>query len=243
MPRHWLEPYGPETFEALRAATPTDLPPLPEPPTEEGARAAAVRETGAPLVEVPGDIATYHAYLEFGSPKFPQKMLARDEVIERIRTAQTLIPAPFTLLVLDTWRSREAQRELGRIYREAYPDLDATFVADPDDTELIAPHTLGAAVDLTLAFEGKGLPLGSDFDQFDATAGAMYLEREDSLTDNLTARDELDRDLRRVLSHAMLEAGFAPLASEWWHFSYGDQRWAAFYGHDASLYDQIDYRK
>lgn len=233
--RRWLKPYD---VEAVRAATPTGLPPLPEPPSDEAARAATVRETGAPLVPLPPDIPTYHAYLEFGAA-FPRDMLARDEVIERIRQAQTYIPEPFTLLVLDTWRSREAQRELGRIYRETYPELDATFVADPDDTELIAPHTLGAAVDLTLCFEGEGLPLGSDFDQFDATAGAMYLEREV----DLTAKQELDRDLRRLLSHAMLEAGFAPLASEWWHFSYGDQRWAAFYGHRESLYDQVDYRR
>lgn len=223
----WLEPYD---YEVIRQLTPRMDDPLPEPPDEEETRRVAVRETGGLLRELPADIDRFHAYAKLDSDKMPRKMLARQEVIDRIREADQLLPAPFTLTVLDTWRSKEAQRELGRIY-----GLDPKYVADPDDKELVAPHTMGAAVDLTLSVEGKPLPLGSDFDQFDETSAAMHLERKLDLTE----QEELDRDLRRLLGKVMLEVGFAPLESEWWHWSYGDQRWAAFTGRQATLFAQI----
>lgn len=234
---HWLDPYD---YDTIRPLVPNSLAPLPVPPSEDASRRVRISETGGPLVEIPSDIDTFHAYLRFESPKIPKRMLARQEVIDRIRKANSLLPHPFRLVVLDTWRSREAQRELSRIYKEIYPDLDATFVADPDDTVLVAPHTLGAAVDLTLAVDENPLPLGSDFDQFDETAASLYLENKAELT----AQEELDRDLRRLLGNVMLQAGFAPLQSEWWHWSYGDQRWAAFTGHTETLFAQIvDHRR
>ena len=233
VPDRWLAPYD---YDAIRPITPTDLPPLPEPPSTELARRVPVEETGGALVEIPEELATFHAYLELGSPVMPKVMLAREEVVARLRKAQQSLPAPFTLLILDTWRSVEAQDELGRLYKQKYPDLDARYVADARDTELIAPHTMGAAVDLTLMVDGEGLPLGADFDQFDEAAGAMYLER----LEHPSPQQVLDRDLRRLLSHAMLDAGFAPLDSEWWHFSYGDQRWATFTGSATSLYGRIE---
>lgn len=227
----WLEPHD---YEVIRPLTPTDLDPLPEPPGEEATRRVAVKETGGPLRELPADIDTFHAYLQLDSDIMPKQMLARQEVIDRIRQAERLLPDPFALTVLDTWRSKEAQRELGRIY-----GLDPKYVADPDDEELVAPHTMGAAVDLTLSVAGKPLPLGSDFDQFDETSAAMHLERKP----NLSKPEKLDRDLRRLLGKVMLEAGFAPLSSEWWHWSYGDQRWAAFTGRGETLFAQIGYRR
>ena len=229
----WLAPYD---YDMIRPLVPSSLAPLPTPPSEGASRRVKINETGGPLVEIPADIGAFHAYLRFESPKIPQRMLARQEVITRIREANAFLPNPFRLMVLDTWRSKEAQRELGRIYKEIYPNLDATFVADPDDTVLVAPHTLGAAVDLTLAVDEHPLPLGSDFDQFDETAASLYLETKVELT----AQEELDRDLRRLLGSAMLRAGLAPLQSEWWHWSYGDQRWAAFTGHSETLFAQID---
>lgn len=223
----WLEPYD---YEVIRQLTPRMDDPLPEPPDEEETRRVAIRETGGPLRELPADIDRFHAYAQLDSDKMPKQMLARQEVIDRIRQAERLLPDPFSLTVLDTWRSKEAQRELGRIY-----GLDPKYVADPDDEELVAPHTMGAAVDLTLSVAGKPLPLGSDFDQFDETSAAMHLERKP----NLSKREKLDRDLRRLLGKVMLEAGFAPLSSEWWHWSYGDQRWAAFTGRGETLFAQI----
>ncbi len=38
---------------------------------------------------------------------------------------------------------------------------------------------------------------------------------------------------RELLLSGMLFAGFAPLATEWWHFSYGDRLWGMYYDRPA----------
>jgi D-alanyl-D-alanine dipeptidase len=38
----------------------------------------------------------------------------------------------------------------------------------------------------------------------------------------------------------MAEAGFANHPDEWWHYSYGDQTWAALTGRRAALYGLIE---
>ena len=43
-----------------------------------------------------------------------------------------------------------------------------------------------------------------------------------------------------MLVSAMLDAGLASCKTEWWHFSYGDQLWAWFYGNKESLYSPTD---
>ena len=41
---------------------------------------------------------------------------------------------------------------------------------------------------------------------------------------------------RRILYWAMARAGFVNHPEEWWHYSWGDQAWAAQTGADAALY-------
>jgi hypothetical protein len=41
----------------------------------------------------------------------------------------------------------------------------------------------------------------------------------------------------------MVACGFAPSYRKWWHFSYGDREWAAFYNTPSgSLYGPVDIR-
>ena len=99
------------------------------------------------------------------------------------------------------------------------------FVSDPDIE--LPPHVCGAAVDVELVDAATGQPL--DFGSpINATSEKSFLHYPE-LTD-------LQRHNRQTLLVAMLTAGFASLASEWWHFSYGDQVWAWFYGESESLY-------
>ena len=37
----------------------------------------------------------------------------------------------------------------------------------------------------------------------------------------------------------LASAGFSPLAEEWWHWSFGDQRWAVFRGADHARYGLV----
>ncbi len=94
---------------------------------------------------------------------------------------------------------------------------------DPDpDPRRPPPHLTGATVDLTLSFAGTPLALGTGFDDFTARAHADALEDEPGV----------ERDLRRLLLHAMHAAGFVVLDCEWWHFEHGTRYWAAITGHE-----------
>lgn len=45
---------------------------------------------------------------------------------------------------------------------------------------------------------------------------------------------------RRILLHDLMVAeDFAPFYGEWWHLSYGDREWAAFYNKPEAIYSPI----
>lgn len=124
------------------------------------------------------------------------------------------------------------------ILQSAQPDLNDeqldrlthNFVAVPS----IGGHPAAAAIDLTIVnFEtNKELDMGTGIaDYRDPLLIQTYDERvTDSVMEN-----------RMILHDAMVAEEFAPFYGEWWHFSYGDREWAAFYNKEA-LYGQIDFR-
>jgi len=92
----------------------------------------------------------------------------------------------------------------------------------------VAGHPTGGAVDVTAAG-----PDGADLDMGAALADFDDLSRVPTYAPGLSAEQERNRAL---LHDAMVTAGFAPFYGEWWHFSYGDREWAAFYGRPGALY-------
>ena len=110
-------------------------------------------------------------------------------------------------------------------------DLDGyvhNFVAVPD----IAGHPTGAAIDTTLTtLDGSEVDMGS------AIADYSNEDIIKTYSNRLTSEQVKNR---KLLHDAMVGEGFAPFYGEWWHFSYGDREWAAFYGKEA-LYDTIDF--
>lgn len=151
-------------------------------------------------------------------------LVVRRDVLRRLIAADRGLPSGFRLLVLDAWRSVEEQQRLVDHY-SAIGDT-AGWVADTSKASFRAPHTTGGAVDLTLMFNGIGLSLGSQFDEFADVAHLRSLEESPGP----------ERELRRILGRVMLDAGFAPYRLEWWHWSYGDDVWAARAGEPA-IYD------
>lgn len=128
----------------------------------------------------------------------------------------------------------EARQE---ILREANPDLNQeeldrlthNFVAVPS----VGGHPAGAAVDVTLIdFDGNELDMG--------TAIADYTDPAKVIT-FAEGLSESQRNNRKRLHDAMVQQSLAPFYGEWWHFSYGDREWAAFY-HQKALYDAIDFK-
>jgi len=104
-----------------------------------------------------------------------------------------------------------------------------TFVSDPDVST--PPHCCGAAVDVEIVGASTGEPLdyGSPINEDIDESFLHYQDIPQKAKDN-----------RRLLLETMLDAGFASMAFEWWHFSYGDKTWAWFYGEKDSHYGLAD---
>ena len=100
------------------------------------------------------------------------------------------------------------------------------FVALPHpNTARPAPHATGGALDLTLCYRGRPLPMGTEFDDFTNLAQTAYFE-----TNGMAGEAEAFRNTRRLLYNMMTAAGFVNYSEEWWHYSYGDRLWARTFG-------------
>ena len=127
----------------------------------------------------------------------------------------------------DVWMPRELKRrnptlEGARLIEE----VERYWAAPSADEDSPAPHATGAAMDLTLRWkDGESLWMGSLFD--DVTALSACDRFEALAPDNFSFSDQEARANRRLLHWLMREEGFANHPEEWWHFSWGDQLWAA----------------
>lgn len=165
----------------------------------------------------------------------------RKEVARRLEEAATKLPDDLQLVIRAGHRPIEVQQriliECAQEYKEENPgisDEDALehareFVSDPDIT--LPPHVCGAAIDVELKNikSGELLDFGNKIND---DTDVSYLHYPDL--------SEVQKNNRMILLTAMLDAGFASCMPEWWHYSYGDQVWAWFYGNENSLYSPVN---
>jgi zinc D-Ala-D-Ala dipeptidase len=190
----------------------------------------AVDENGDPLVSVSEAVAVYPVYSWMGFAHLSPALRVRAGVLERLARASANLPSGFELAVIDGHRTRAFQAELMAYYKsQTQQSLDG-YVSDPDSTTVIPPHVTGGAVDLTLAWRGAVLALGTDFDDFTPRSAPDWFEGAD--------RDGTARALRRLLASVLSAEGMVVIDTEWWHWSYGDQRWAVHAGAPAALYGE-----
>ncbi|MFJ7630143.1 M15 family metallopeptidase [Streptomyces sp. NPDC097595] len=196
------------------------------PVSECGERLVDVRTTGSLLVDArKQDPANSFAYL-------------REGVLERLLKAQAGLPQDLRLLFVEGYRPPSLQREYFEEYasqlRAVHPEWSAQqihsaasrYVSPPD----IAPHSAGAAVDLTLAdAAGNELDLGTRMNADpEESEGACYTHAA-----NIS---EEARANRRLLGSALAAAGLVNYPTEWWHWSYGDRYWALTTGNSTACY-------
>lgn len=152
----------------------------------------------------------------------------REGVRDRLLEAQAQLPRGMRLLFVEGYRPPSLQRRYFEDYaarlRAEHPDwvpeqvrtAASRYVSPPE----IAPHSAGAAVDLTLADDdGDELDMGTRLNATpEESAGACYTQ-----ADNITARARCHRD---ILSTALTAVGLVNYPTEWWHWSHGDRYWA-----------------
>jgi D-alanyl-D-alanine dipeptidase len=169
------------------------------------------------------------------------KLWLRTGVAEKLRAVNARAgDAGLELFLFDAWRPREVQAYFHDVWMPAElkrrdpsltgdalrEEVERYWAAPSDSVTSPAPHATAAAVDLTLRWKG-GDPLwmGSLFDDVTALANRDRFENLDA--NNFSFSDQEARANRRLLHWLMAEQGFAGHPDEWWHFSWGDQMWAA----------------
>lgn len=126
----------------------------------------------------------------------------RPKVAKAVLTVhQTLKKQGLGLKMYDCYRPRPIQWKLW----EKVPD--PRYVADPKKGSM---HNRGGAVDLTIVDSlGKELDMGTPFDFFGPKAYPSFQDLPQEVLDN-----------RNLLQKTMSSVGFAPISTEWWHYSY-----------------------
>lgn len=136
---------------------------------------------------------------------FPAALLRRSAAVKLAKAADSLREKGLRLVVYDAYRPLSVQKALWA----AKPD--PKWVADPKKG---SSHNRGGAVDLGLADKaGKSLVMPSKYDEFGprarhGAAGVPPAARRNAQT----------------LKAALTEAGFEPLADEWWHYRDADAK-------------------
>jgi D-alanyl-D-alanine dipeptidase len=165
----------------------------------------------------------------------------RSELAKRLQVAASSLDDTYKLVIRAGHRPIDVQHRIlvdcADNYKRDHPEVsDAealeharTYVSDPAIT--LPPHVCGGAVDVDVLDKATGqlLDFGSKVNEDNEKSFLYY--------PGLTPQQKSNR---LMLVTAMLEAGIASWRLEWWHFSYGDQHWAWFYGHENSLYNPID---
>ncbi|MDR3241112.1 MAG: M15 family metallopeptidase [Lactobacillaceae bacterium] len=174
------------------------------------------------------------------------EIYARRSLQKKLYEATLLLPENYKFVVFDAWRSVSTQaalfHSLNRTIADEHPDwtdeqirkLTLQTVALPSrDENAPSPHNTGGSIDLTIVDEtGLLLDMQSPFDDITTNAESDFLEGRDDLTE----KQIIARDNRRLLYNIMRAVGFTNYSNEWWHFDYGNQNWASCSGADNAIY-------
>jgi len=178
------------------------------------------------------------------------KLWLRKSVAEKLARVNARAGAVgLELFLHDAWRPRAVQAYfhdvwMPRALQQRDPSLTGAalveeveryWAAPSDSAASPAPHATASATDLTLRWKnGDTLWMGSLFDDVTALAHRDRFERIDA--QNFSFSDQEACANRRLLHWLMIEQGFAGHPDEWWHFSWGDQMWAALTGAPVAHY-------
>lgn len=199
-----------------------------------------VAENGEPLVDLAA--AGFLTDVRKEDPLGASRQF-RAGAAERLVRAEKLLPTGLRLLVVEAYRPLELQRKYFEGYREELAQLNpdytpeqlrtaaSRFVSPPE----LAPHSAGAAIDLTLCDAEGELDMGTILDATpEQTDGKCYTDAP-----GLPAAAARNR---AILVEAMHSAGFVNYPTEWWHFSFGDRYWALMTRRPEAIYGPIVYR-
>lgn len=195
------------------------------------AQKVPLKESGEPLVDVNNYSKDIIVELEETSKRMQglkeNKCFLRESAAKRLSLAQSLLPKGMHLKIIDGYRPLKAQRTIYRhlfkVLKKRHPKMSSKeleietdkWVSNPD--KIIPPHCTGGTVDLTIVDKrGKELEMGTPVNKVDKRSATKSKDIPKKAKQN-----------RYMLIKVMGKSGFVNIRNEWWHWSYGDWRWAA----------------
>jgi len=136
-----------------------------------------------------------------------QQTFLRLPVVKALQKVQDdLKQKGYGLKIFDAYRPYAVTKRMWRLIH------DDRYVADPSKG---SGHNRGLAVDLTIISlkDGRELTMGTGFDNFTDTAHQSFQNLPENILEN-----------RRLLRVTMEKFGFNALPTEWWHYSWPNDR-------------------
>ena len=207
-----------------------------------------------PLVYLNKDFicdSKYNHWIEEDGKPLPGSspmIMARKTVAEMLKQAETLLPKGYRFKIFDAYRPIIVQQALWDHFRaikaKEHPDMTnaeidkiTSFCVSYPSYNILEPslHNTGGAVDLTIIdSDGNELDMGCGFDDFTDKAWTNHFEPAYADYE----QNEIVMSNRRLLYNVMISVGFTNLPSEWWHYDYGDDKWAQI-THSEPIYEGI----
>jgi len=159
--------------------------------------------------------------------KAPRAYMTKEALAALSKAAEDLRAQGYRLLIWDAYRPQKAVDNFVRWINDPEDEGDKSFYPDLQKSNLLAGqyimaksgHTRGSTVDLTIIKKDGGfVDMGGTFDLFSEVSHPDYQNLTDEQKNN-----------RRILRDAMVNAGFNPLDSEWWHFTLKDEPYTDTY--------------
>jgi D-alanyl-D-alanine dipeptidase len=155
--------------------------------------------------------------------------MTRDAAEALLSVQRELQPFGLGLKVFDAYRPQQAVDHFvrwaedlddQRMKARYYPQVDKSNLFSDGYIASRSGHSRGSTVDLTLIdlASGEELDMDTPWDYFDLASWPD--------SDRVSTQQQANRLLLRKY---MLEAGFAPLTTEWWHFTLADEPYRETY--------------
>lgn len=214
--------------------------PIPSQMQESVLSLPSIQENGEALLPVSSlsaKILVKPYYFEQQLPSALSDCYLRESVCQRLVNAAEQLPSGYSLVVFDGWRPLEVQQAIYMQFKEKLlaagwtqgalldEELSKYVAAPVYRPEKPLGHLSGGAVDLTITGPDGLIPMGTDFDDFSRRSETRFFEE----ISNPTIDEMIWRDNRRWLYHLMINAGFVNYSEEWWHYDFGNIRWAQYH--------------
>ena len=188
-------------------------------------------EIGSVIDDAAFDIRYYSANNFTGNKikgyKAPRAYMTKEALNALAKAAEDLRAQGYRLLIWDSYRPQKAVDNFVAWINNPEDEGDKSFYPDLQKSDLLtgnyvmakSGHTRGSTVDLTIIKKDGGfVDMGGTFDLFSEVSHPDYPNLTDEQKNN-----------RKILHDAMVDAGFKALDSEWWHFTLKDEPYTDTY--------------